>query len=133
MTDSILDTTKRACDVAEDDTAFDNTILLHINSVFSKLTQLGIGPAEGFDISDRSTTWAMYLMNDRRYNLVKTYMYLNVRMLFDPPTTSYHITAMQENLKEYEWRISVLRESGDSGVWLPASTPELDGGNAVGA
>lgn len=110
MSNSILTSTKKALNLAEDYTAFDPDIILHINSVFSTLNQLGVGPANGFMIEDKEATWDAFLGDDPRLNHVKTYVYLRVRMLFDPPQTGFHTTAMQEQIKELEWRLNVQRE-----------------------
>lgn len=110
MTDSILNTTKKTLNLAPGDTTFDQDIILHINSVFSALNQLGIGPDEGFSIEDDAALWSTFLDGDKRLNNVKSYMYLRVRMLFDPPTTSFTITAFSEQIKELEWRINAQRE-----------------------
>lgn len=110
MSNSILTSTKKALNLAEDYTAFDPDIILHINSVFSTLNQLGVGPVNGFMIEDKEATWDAFLGDDPRLNHVKTYVYLRVRMLFDPPQTGFHTTAMQEQIKELEWRLNVQRE-----------------------
>lgn len=113
MSDSILTSTKKALGITEDYTAFDVDILMHINSVFSTLHQLGIGPPGGFSIADKSTTWSSLLGDDARLNAVKTYVYLRVRMIFDPPGTSYLINSMDQQAKELEWRLNVARELQD--------------------
>lgn len=110
MIASILTSTKKTLNLAEDYTAFDEDIIVHINSVFSTLNQLGVGPIEGFMIEDKDPTWDAFLGSDPRLNHVKTYMYLRVRMLFDPPTTGYHTEAMQKQIEEHEWRLNVQRE-----------------------
>jgi hypothetical protein len=110
MTDSILNSTKKTLGLAEDYTAFDIDVLMHINSIFSVLNQLGVGPAVGFSIEDDTAVWSDFLEDDLRLNDVKTYMYLRVRMLFDPPTTSFHLSAMKEQIEEFGWRINVYRE-----------------------
>lgn len=125
--DSILKGTKRALDVPEDYTVFDQNIIMYINGVFSTLNQLGIGPVDGFEIEDDSATWTDFLGTNVRYNSVKTYMYLRVRMLFDPPGTSFLIDALTKQKDELEWRLCALRESGN---WVPVVTAVLDGGNA---
>lgn len=102
---SILKSVKKVLQISPDYTAFDIDILMHINSVFVTLGQLGVGPDSGYMIEDDSSTWADYLGNDKMLNMVKTYLSLSVKMLFDPPTTSYAIGAMQEQLKQMEWRI----------------------------
>lgn len=127
MSDSILNSTKRALDVPEEYTVFDQNIIMYINGVFSTLNQLGIGPVDGFEIEDDSSTWTNFLGTNVRYNSVKTYMYLRVRMLFDPPATSFLIDALNKQKDELEWRLCALRESGN---WVPVVTAVLDGGNA---
>jgi hypothetical protein len=124
MTDSILDSTKHTLNLASDYTSFDQDIILHINSVLSTLNQLGVGPELGFMIEDKDTEWSDFLEGDLRLNNVKTYVYLRVRMLFDPPTIGYLVTAMQEQIKELEWRINSQRESV---AWTdPDPEPILD-------
>jgi len=110
MSDSILNTTKKILGIEADYTAFDEDIMMHINSVFATLNQMGIGPDDGFWIDDASATWDSFTMGDRKLNSVKTYVYLRVRLLFDPPTTSYLIGALKEQVAEFEWRLNVKRE-----------------------
>lgn len=111
MTSSILTSTKKILGIAEDYTAFDLDIITHINTVFSDLHQLGIGPDTGFMIEDSSAVWEDFLGTEPFLNQVKTYMYLRVRLLFDPPSTSFAIEAMREQVKELEWRMNVRHES----------------------
>jgi hypothetical protein len=118
--DSILTSIKKVLNVPADYTAFDVDILMHINSVFSTLQQLGIGPENGFMIEDASPTWDTFLGTDLRLNAVKSYVYLRVRLLFDPPTTSYLIEAQNKQIQELEWRLNVTRE-GDA--WVAPITP----------
>ncbi len=113
MSESILDSVKKMLGLSEDYTAFDTDIKIHINSVFNTLQQLGIGPVDGFQIQDASATWDAFLGEDPRYNSVKTYMYLRVRLLFDPPATSFAITAFKEEVQQLEWRLNVERERTD--------------------
>lgn len=108
--DSILDSTKKILGIEADYTAFDVDITTHINSAFSTLTQLGVGPAEGFAIADKNDVWGDFLGDDPRLNSVKSYVYLRVRMLFDPPGTSFLLDALKQQVKEYEWRLNVTRE-----------------------
>lgn len=114
MSDSILLSTKKALSIGPTDTAFDQELLMYINSVFSTLTQLGVGPADGFEIEDDTVNWVVYLKGKPSLNFIKTYMYLRVRLLFDPPATSFLITAFEKQKDELEWRISVQRELGSS-------------------
>jgi hypothetical protein len=107
---SILNSTKKILGLAEDDTSFDLDVLLHINSVLAILTQVGIGPEEGFTIEDSTPTWEAFVGTDKQLSLVKTYVYLKVRLVFDPPTTSFAIESFNEQVKELEWRLNVHRE-----------------------
>jgi len=110
MTDSILINTKKTLGIDVLYTAFDVDIILHINSVFSTLNQLGLGPIEGFSITGNTEIWAAFTGGDMNLNAVKSYMYLRVRLLFDPPSTSYLITSLEEQARELEWRLNVVRE-----------------------
>lgn len=110
--DSILTSIKKMLGIAEDYTHFDADITMHINSVFMTLTQLGVGPSTGFRINDKNDLWSDFLPSDTiDMEAVKTYIYLKVRLVFDPPTGSATIAAMQEMVKEYEWRLNVSAES----------------------
>ena len=111
--DSILDSVKRVVGVEQDDASFDVDILMHINSVFATLNQLGIGPLGGFFIEDSAAVWSNYLSDDPIFNSVKTYMGLRVRMLFDPPATSFVIESMNKQIQEFEWRLNAAREYRD--------------------
>lgn len=119
-TDSILDTVKKACNITPEATEFDDVILLLINSTFSTLTQLGVGPVDGFRIEDSTATWTDYLGTDLKLNNVKTYMAGKVRLTFDPPGTGAHLQALKEIVREEEWRLNVTREGE---TWVPPTTP----------
>lgn len=123
METSILTSTKKILGVSEDYTAFDLDIVTHINSAFSTLTQLGVGPAEGFMIEDEIAVWTDFIADDLQYNSVKTYVYLRTRQLFDPPVTSYLIAAFNEQIKELEWRLNTHRE--ETGWVDPDPSPPL--------
>ena len=111
MENSILLSTKKILGIADSYTVFDLDIITHINATFNLLYQLGIGPAEGFMIEDDSAVWEDFAdVPMHQLNLVRTYVFLKVRMLFDPPTTSFMITAMTDQIKEYEWRLNCFRE-----------------------
>lgn len=122
MTQSILDSVKKVCGIEASYTAFDIDIIMHINSVFSTLNQLGVGPVNGFMIDDATATWDQFLGADPRLNHIKSYMYLRVRLLFDPPATSFTIEALKDQYKELEWRISVQREDT---MWVDPNPVEL--------
>ena len=110
MEQSILISTKKVLGIAEDYTAFDLDIITHINTAFSTLTQLGVGPVTGFMIEDAEPVWADFYADDLQYNAVKSYVFLRVRQLFDPPQTSYLIAATERQIQELEWRLNVHRE-----------------------
>jgi hypothetical protein len=103
----ILRDVKKVLSLPLEDESYDVDVIMHINSVMSTLTQLGVGPASGFSIEDDDPTWDLLLNGDSRLNMVKTYVCLKVRMLFDPPQTSYLIDAMNKQIEEMEWRISI--------------------------
>lgn len=113
MSESILESTKKVLGIDPDYDVFDMDVMMHINSAFSTLNQLGLGPEEGYMVQESGDEWGDFLNDDMRLNSVKTYVYLKVRILFDPPTTSFVLTAMQEQIKELEWRISTYREGRD--------------------
>lgn len=111
MTDgSILKDTKHVLGLGADYTPFDQDVILHVNSIFSVLHQLGVGTDEPFYIQDDTSTWASFVQGSDQINMVKTYMYLRVRLLFDPPTTSFAIKAMEDQIREFEFRLNVVRE-----------------------
>lgn len=132
MIASILTSIKKVLGLPPEHTAFDEDVIIHINSVFSTLQQLGVGPAEGFMIEDNSVTWDAFLGGDPVLNNVKSYVYLRVRMLFDPPSNSFTQTAMEKQITELEWRINVNREQlqwVDPDPTQPStSLPVIDGG-----
>lgn len=106
--DSVLDSTKKTLGLDSAYDAFDMDIILHINSVFTTLHQLGVGPSEGFMITDKTDLWSSYSENSSVLNMVKSYMYVRVRLLFDPPTTSFSLESFNKQAQEYEWRLNVL-------------------------
>ena len=110
MSDSILDSTKKILGLDSEYTPFDHDVIIYINSTFSILDQLGIGPIGGFSIEDNTATWDDYVVPSNQLQLVRTYVYLKTRMLFDPPTTSFLIEAMNNQIKEIEWRLNSVRE-----------------------
>lgn len=114
MAESILNSTKKILGISADYDAFDQDVIMHTNSAFATLHQLGLGPDEGFMIEDDAALWRDFLDDDMRLNSIKTYVYLKVRLLFDPPTNSFTITALQEQVKEIEWRVSAYREVRDN-------------------
>lgn len=111
METSILTSTKKILGIDKDYEVFDLDIITHINLAFSTLNQLGVGPENGFAIEDKTDLWSEYDVPDNQLHMVKTYIFLKVRSLFDPPATSYLIEAVQKQIKEIEWRLNVFRET----------------------
>ena len=103
--ESILTSIKKLLGIAEEYTHFDQDIITHINSALFTLTQLGVGPSAGFSIDDAENVWDDFV-DVSSIEAVKTYVYLNVRLVFDPPTSSTVIDAMNRRLKELEWRLN---------------------------
>lgn len=110
--DSILTSIKKLLGISEDVDNFDTDIIIHINSVLMILNQLGVGPAEGFSIYDKTAKWIDFIPNDSSIEAVKSYVYLKVRLMFDPPTSSAAIESINKLIAEYEWRINVMAETG---------------------
>lgn len=105
--DSILQSTKKLLGLEADYDAFDLDIQTHINTAFSTLFQAGVGPLEGFFIEDADDTWARFLGNKMHINDVKTYVYFRVKLIFDPPTSSFGLAAIEKQLDELIWRLNV--------------------------
>ena len=105
--DSILDTVKKMLGVDLVDDSFDMELIIFINDVFSKLNQLAVGPTTTYVIDDRLDKWTDFLLDRADLNMVKTYMYLQVRITFDPPTNPSLLENMMKRIQEYEWRLNV--------------------------
>lgn len=111
MEESILTSIKRMLGITEDCVVFDAVIIAHINSVLSILKQLGVGPSEGFKIEDESATWSDFIEGNVDIESVKTYVYLKVKEIFDPPTNSTHMASVQRLASELEWRLNLSVET----------------------
>lgn len=142
--DSILTNIKKIVGIAESDTSFDSDVIMHANTVFSVLNQLGIGPTAGFMIEDSGPTWEDFLSVkqvgqlesdgtvtytdqqltavNKLLNMVKTYIYLRVRLIFDPPQTSFVIESINKQIQELEVRMSIVREGESYVNPVPAAT-----------
>lgn len=105
--DSILTSTKKMVGVPKEHKEFDLDIVMHINSVFSTLHQLGLDLAGGFIVEDETARWTTLFGDRKDVEFIKSYMYAKVRLLFDPPSTSFAIDSLDKTAKEYEWRINV--------------------------
>lgn len=111
MDNSILNTVKKAVGLMPEYDAFDDVLIMHINSVFMILSQVGIGPKNGFRIEDASTEWEAYLSEEfENFEAVKSYICLKVRLLFDPPSSSTHMQAIKDSVSEFEWRLNIEAE-----------------------
>lgn len=110
--DSILSSIKKLLGIAEEYDHFDQDLIMHINSVLGILTQIGVGPESGFSITDKSAVWTDFLSDEKKLEMVKSYVGLKVRMLFDPPQSSTTKDAMEKCISELEWRISVTVDPG---------------------
>lgn len=111
--DSILTSIKKMLGISEDYTQFDADLIMHINSVFLNLTQLGVGPDSGFTIEDETTEWTDFINNNAQLQAVKSYIYLKVKLLFDPPLSSAVIESTNRMIAELEWRLNVAAESDE--------------------
>lgn len=114
MTDSILNSVKKMLGITEEYTHFDADIITHINAVFSILAQLGVGPDEGFVIEDKTTSWDEFIPEEFGSLLlssVRTYMFMKVKMMFDPPLSSSVAEAYNRQISELEWRLNVAAET----------------------
>lgn len=142
MEQSILASTKKVVGVLADDTSFDQDILTHINSAFSTLVQLGVGLPEGFEISeddDPQLTWADFITGfpefDPYIGLIKTCVYFEVRLAFDPPSNPAVLASMERQLEEKKGRLSLAREGAqwtDPETGLVPVTEVIEGGDAGG-
>lgn len=108
--ESILTSIKKMLGIAEEYTHFDADLTMHINSVLSILTQIGVGPSEGFSIKDKTAVWVNFIPENSRLELVKSYVYMKVKLLFDPPLISAVIESTNRMTSELEWRILVAAD-----------------------
>lgn len=106
--ESILTSIKKQLGLGEDYGPFDTEIIMHINNTFMTLTQLGVGPANGFRIVDEMSTWSDFIPSDHiLFGSLETYVFMKVKLIFDPPSSSAVIQAFQTSIKEFEWRAQV--------------------------
>lgn len=106
-TKSILTSIKKQLGITEEYEHFDQDIIMHINSVFSILTQVGVGPLDGFSINDKTSKWSDFIKDDKKLSMVKTYIYLKVKLLFDPPMSSSVMESYNKTCSELEWRMNI--------------------------
>ena len=116
--ESILTSIKKLMGIPKEHTSFDQDIIMHINTVFLILNQIGVGPDNVFAISSDVETWNDFLGNDEtELNAVKTYIYLKVRLIFDPPQSSSFMEAIKSNISELEWRLNSQVDRGKEKEW----------------
>lgn len=108
--ESILTSVKKLLGITAEYKHFDTDIIIHINSVFAILTQIGVGPAEGFAIQDEFAEWTDFMEPDLRMEMVKSFVFLKVRLIFDPPASSALLEAMKQQISELEWRLMTAAE-----------------------
>lgn len=109
--ESILKSIKKFLGIDAEYEHFDADIIMHTNSVFADLWQMGVGPYEGFEIEDDITTWSDFLEGSTKFNSVKSYIELRVKILFDPPTSPTVMEAMRREIDRWEWRLNVASET----------------------
>ena len=109
--DSILTSVKKIIGISEEDESFDTDLIIHINSVLMILNQLGVGPEDGFSITDKSAVWTDVIGDNKFIEAVKTFVGLKVRLIFDPPTSSAVLDSINKTISELEWRINVMVEN----------------------
>ena len=107
--ESILDSIKKLIGIEDTETYFDSDIVTGVNSAFSSLNQIGIGPDDGFSISDNTKVWNNYLTDVRTLELVKSYVHLKTKLLFDPPSSSSIVDIINKEISEFEWRLNVIK------------------------
>lgn len=112
---SILNSIKKVLGIEESYTHFDTDLIMHINSTFSVLTQLGVGPESGFSIDGVSQEWAEFMGNDKRLYMVKSFVSLKVRLLFDPPLSNAAVESIKQQIDEMTWRIQVAADDKTGG------------------
>jgi hypothetical protein len=111
ISDSILTTIKKLLGPEEDITHFDVDIMVHINSAIMILTQLGVGPQDGYFITSKDNVWSEFIgTNEKKFQAVKTYIYIKVRLVFDPPTSATLVAALEKQAKEWESRLNYNAE-----------------------
>jgi len=110
--DSILTSIKKLLGITEEYEHFDQDLIIHINSVFGILTQLGVGPVNGFAIKDKESVWTDFVSEGLKLETIKSYVYLKVKLLFDPPLSSAVLESTNRIISELEWRINVMADTG---------------------
>ena len=113
---SILLSIKKLLGLTASDTSFDTDVIIHINTAFMVLNELGVGPEDGYSIKSSEDNWTDFIDDEEHLDAIKTYIYLKVKQVFDPPQHGPTQEALQENIREYEWRLNVKAENAEKGV-----------------
>lgn len=108
---SILNDTKHQLGLLPEDKSFDPSVIINVNTAISDLTQLGVGPVQGYQIDGEWNEWDEFV-NDPRMNAVKSYVFLKTKLLFDPPASGFATAAMERQLTELQYRINVVADYG---------------------
>ena len=125
LNDSILSSVKKLLNLPEEYTDFDEDIILHINSALDTIQQLGVGPLEHYEIEDKDNLWSEFIGDVKFINFVKTAVWLDVRLVFDPPSTSFQIESFQKRLDQLHWRLRVQADKTRPIPVLVIVDPEL--------
>lgn len=114
--ESILTSIKKLLGIAEEYEHFDPDIIMHINTALFNLNQLGVGPPEGFVIEDETSVWSDFVSDATvvKMDAIKSYIYLKVKLLFDPPLTASVLESSNNMIRELEWRLNVAAEMKSS-------------------
>lgn len=115
LEESILNSIKKLLNIGVDDNAFDTDIIININGVFTILRQLGVGPEKGYRITSKDNKWNEFVKDTEMLDSVKTYVYLKVKLVFDPPLNASLLESFERQIKELEWRLNVSVESDPIG------------------
>ncbi len=112
--DSILNNVKKLLGIDSEDDSFDIDVMTMINSTIPSLAQMGIGPSNGYIVTSADDKWTDWITtNDINLQGVKTYLYLKIKLIFDPPTNSTVVEAFNKNLNELEWRMMLAVETNN--------------------
>lgn len=110
MEGSILLTVRKGCNIPEWDDGFDSVLITYINTILMRLRQLGVGPPHGFQITGDQENWGSFVCNPTKYEMIKSYVVLRVQLLFDPPSSSFVLESMKNQISEFEWLLNVEAE-----------------------
>lgn len=122
---SILTSIKKMHGIDEIDESYDMELIMHINGALMIMTQLGVGPKEGFSITSKDEEWTQFLEGRKDLDLVFNDVYLRTKLVFDPPQNSFLVTSIKEQIKEYDWRIESWHKPQHEILPEPEPEPEV--------